>query len=588
MGDHKLEILLAETAGFCMGVRRALKLTLDAANDAASPRPIVTVGPLIHNRQVLEVLEDKGVAALEGDAAKGMGTAIIRAHGATPKDYERIARCSERVIDATCPHVRKVQKIAERYCAEDYSCVVVGDHGHAEVEGVLSHTGGRGIVVSRPEDVDSLPAMDKVVVVAQTTQDEEVFARATERLRHRYPGCLVFDTICRSTQERQAEAKRMAQQVEVMVVVGGLNSANTRRLAQICSDAGTPTFHVEADWQLDVDRLLHYRRVGVTAGASTPHWMIRRVIRKLRSEYDRRRRSPSYILRLILAGPIRANVFLGGGAAALTFANWHLMPLKAGPLGLAMSLAFFFIMAQHLLSQYAKRSVMYLSDPDKGEFFRANAGVIWLLGVSCCALAAFLAFLLGWIPFVLVLAGTAAGLLYRFEFGRRIGPSLHVGSLEQLPGSKELFVALAWGVTTALIPALAAGGPNVRWRGVAVAIAFAFLLSFHRTLLTDMRDVESDQLVGRETLAGMLGERACKGVLVGVLGAEAMLVAGLGGLLGWTSAISYGMLIPVGYSAVCSWMFHRGRLPEAELGEALVDSKFYACGLVALIYRALS
>jgi 4-hydroxy-3-methylbut-2-enyl diphosphate reductase len=465
---------------------------------------------------------------------------------------------------------------------------VVGDQGHAEVEGVLSHTRGRGIVVSRPDDVDALPELPKVVVVAQTTQDEDLFARVTERLRQRYPGCLVFDTICRSTQKRQAEAKRMAQQVDVMIVVGGFNSANTRRLAQICSDAGTPTFHVETDWQLDVDRLLQYRRVGVTAGASTPHWMIRRVIRRLRSEYDRRRRSPSYLLRLILAGPIRANVFIGGGAAALTFANWRLMQLEAGPLGLAAALAFFFIMSQHLLSQYAIRNVMYLSDPDKGEFFRANAGAIWLLGVACCALAAFLAFLLGWLPFVLVLAGTAAGLLYRFEFGRRIGASLHVGSLEQVPGSKELFVALAWGVTTALIPALAAGGPDVRWRAVAVAIAFALLLSFHRTLLSDMRDVESDQLVGRETLASMLGDRACRGVLAGVLAAEVVLLAGLGGLLGWTSAISYGMLIPVCYSAVCSLMFHRGRLPEAELGEALIDGKFYACGLVALVYRAFS
>ena len=231
---------------------------------------------------------------------------------------------------------------------------------------------------------------------------------------------------------------------------------------------------------------------------------------------------------------------------------------------------------------------MYLSEPEKGEFFQANAGVIRLLGISCCALAAFLALLLGWIPFLLVLAGTAAGLLYRFRFGKRITRSLHIRSLEQLPGSKELLVALAWGVTTALVPALAAGALAARWQGVAVAIVFSFLLAFHRTLLTDLRDVEGDQLVGRESIAGLLGEKASKRVLVALLAAETILLAVVGGSLGWTSAISYGMLISVAYSAFCFLLFHKGKLPETELGEALIDGKFYTCGLVAFTQWILS
>lgn len=587
VGDRNLEILLAQTAGFCMGVRRALKLTLDAANDPASPRPIATVGPLIHNPHVLEVLRDKGVEALEGEGCEGAATAIIRAHGVAPQEHERLAACCQRVIDATCPHVHRVQRIAERYCRDGYHCVVVGDRGHAEVEGVLSYARGRGVVVSRIEDVDQLPPMQKAVVVAQTTQDATLFARVAEKVRQKHPDSLVFDTICRSTQMRQEEARRLAGRVDAMVVVGGFNSANTCRLAAICSEAGTATFHVEADWQLDMERLLQCRRIGVTAGASTPHWMIRRVLYRIRSEHDRRQRTFSHMMRLILRGPIRTNVFIGGGAAAMAFANWRLIPLDGGPLGLCMALAFFFILAQHLLNQYTKRHVIYLSEPEKGEFFRANAGAIRLLGVSSCALAAFIGFLLGWLPFALVLAGSAAGLLYRSRLGGRVSTALHIRRLEQLPGSKELFVAMAWGVTTALVPALAARAPVRRWHGVAVAAAFSFLLAFHRTLLTDLRDVESDQLVGRETMAGLLGEGACKRVVIGVLAAEALLLAG-GGLLGWTSAVGYGMLVSVACSAFCFSLFHKGKLPEAELGEALIDATFYACGLVALIGWALS
>ena len=270
MREQRLEVVLAQTAGFCMGVRRALKLTLDAANDPGSPKPIATVGPLIHNRQVLEVLADKGVAALPEGDLQGAGTAIVRAHGMALSDYERLSECSERVIDATCPHVQRVQKIARQYCSNGYHCVVVGDAGHAEVEAVLSCTGGRGFVVSRPEDVDLLPAMDKVVVVAQTTQNAETFARTVERIRRRQPDCLVFDTICRSTHRRQEEARELARQVDAMVVVGGVNSANTRRLAQICLEAGAPTFRVETDRQLDMERLLKCRPTQVEISVSQP------------------------------------------------------------------------------------------------------------------------------------------------------------------------------------------------------------------------------------------------------------------------------------------------------------------------------
>jgi len=572
-----------------MGVRRALNLTLDAANDPSNARPITTIGPLIHNRQVLEVLDAKGIATMSDHLDGRVGTAIIRAHGITPRQRERLGEGCQKVIDATCPHVRKVQRIAQQHCEDGYWCVVVGDPGHAEVEGVLSYAGGRGLVVSSAQEVARLPEMDKVIVVAQTTQSEETFSQVAEAIRRRYPQCRVFNTVCRSTQRRQAEARRLAREVEAMVVVGGFNSANTRRLAETCARTGTPTFHVETEQQLDAERLLQYRRIGVTAGASTPHWMIRRVLRRIRSEHGRRGRSMRRLMRFVLSGPIRTNVFLGGGAAAMTFACWRLIGASGGLLGHCMALAFFFIMAQHLLNQYSKRKAMYLNDPDRGEFFEANAHVLLALSAAGCALALFLALLLGRVPFMLMLVGTAAGLLYRFAPSKGTAGRLFPGSLKRIPGSKELFVGLAWAVTAALVPALAAdeqGGAwrlAEHWKGVSVAGLFAFLAAFQRTLLTDLRDVEGDQLVGRETIAALMGQRASKPLMVALLAAQAVVLAGLGGLLGWTTGLSYVMLAAVVYYGFCVALFHKGQLPESELGEALVDGKFYACGLLALV-----
>jgi len=597
----KLDILLAENAGFCMGVRRALKLTLDAANDPSNPRPIATVGPLIHNRQVLEVLEQKGVNTLEegagGDTSFG-GTAIIRAHGVSPQEHERLGRQAQRLVDATCPHVRKVQKIAEKYCTQGYHCIIVGDAGHAEVEGVLAYTQGRGIVVSRREDVANLPPdLQRVAVVAQTTQDEQLYAEIAEDLRRRYPGCEVFDTICQSTHRRQAEAKRIAEQVDVMVVVGGRHSANTRRLAEICAQTGTPTVHVETAEELDIDRLLECASIGITAGASTPNWMIRRVVHRIRSEHERRARSARYLLRHALVVPIRTNVFLGGAAAAMTFASCRLMNVNPPRLDRCMALAFFFILSQHLLNQYTKRDAMYLNEPERGEFFKANAGALKMLGLASAVLALVLSFLLGWLPFALIAAGTVGGVLYCLPSERGLWRLARPRGLHGLAGSKELFVGLAWAVTTALIPALAAGalpvghavsspaglvaGGATKLAGVLVALVFTFLLAADRTLLTDLRDVEGDQLVGRETLAVVLGDAASKRLLAVVLALEALVLVA-GELLGWTPPGGSLMLLAVAWSALWLVLFHKGRLPETELGEALVDSKFYLCGLLAL------
>jgi 4-hydroxy-3-methylbut-2-enyl diphosphate reductase len=581
MARDRFEIVLAETAGFCMGVRRAVRLVLRAADEPERPMPIRTLGPLIHNRQVLQVLARRGILPEDQPDGEPTGTAVIRAHGLPREQQEELVRRCADLLDATCPHVRRVQKTVADHAERGYACIVVGDEGHAEVNGVLSYARGHGYVVSGPHELDSVPPCDKVVVVAQTTQDEEVFRRTVEAAERRFPECVAVNTVCRSTQLRQAEVRELAPQVDAMIVVGGYNSANTRRLAELSAAAGTPTYHVETDRQLDMDRLLSCRRVGLTAGASTPNWMIKKVLRRLLDAHQRRAHLVGYLLGTFLRALVNANVFAAGAAAALTFACSRLLLGPSRLVPVCMTVSFFFVLGHHLLNQYARRESLYLSEPDRAEFFMANERTLLALAISSSALALFLAGFLGWWALALVGLGTAGGLMYRVPLPLWVGRRIGFRSLELLAGSKELFVGLAWGALAAVVPSLAGGLGAVAWRSTLTAFLVAFLMAFERTLLLDLGDVAADQIVGRETLAGVLGVRRAEQAFTATLVGLAAALGLLGGLAGWAGPPAWLMLICVPYALGCFLALRRGWRRPGEWAELAVDGQFYLAAIAA-------
>ena len=274
-----MRLRIAHTAGFCMGVQRAVDMALKAP--ATCPAPIYTYGPLIHNNQVLQLLADKGIQPIETLPPRGRGTMIIRAHGIPPQDQARIESAGYQLLDATCPRVKKVQVIIERHASRDYGVIIVGDQDHAEVVGLMGYAGGRGVVVDSLEALDHLPPFGKAIVVAQTTQNTAFFDNVRTWARIQQPSYEIFDTICDSTEKRQAEVRKLAHQVEAFVVIGGRNSGNTQRLADIARDSGRPAFHVETEADLDATAMQPFSEVGVTAGASTPPWITQNVCRKL-------------------------------------------------------------------------------------------------------------------------------------------------------------------------------------------------------------------------------------------------------------------------------------------------------------------
>lgn len=277
------KVVVAKTAGFCMGVKRAVDMTLELVQKTNGP--VYTYGPLIHNPQVIELLAKKGVVVLDKNNIPSEGTVIIRTHGIEPDIKKRLEGSGVKVFDATCPFVKNVQRIIEEYSRRDYTIIIVGDKGHAEVDSYLGYADGRGVVVSSVEELDRLNIGGKMCVVGQTTQDRKRFKEIVDRIKDLTGEVEVFDTICSATSRRQEEAISMSKKMDAMIVVGSRNSANTRRLADLCKTTGVPTYFIERPEELDLAELERYRVIGITAGASTSRQTIEEVAKLVNEKY---------------------------------------------------------------------------------------------------------------------------------------------------------------------------------------------------------------------------------------------------------------------------------------------------------------
>ena len=272
-------IEIAAHAGVCYGVERALSMAADAATSA--PAPVHTLGPLIHNPLVVKELEAQGVGLAETLDDAASGSIIIRAHGVVPAVIEQARARDLTVLDATCPYVKRVHAAAEKLVREGYQLIVVGESGHPEVEGIMGHADGAARVVSCADDLAGLEISSRVGVVVQTTQTQATLAGVVSALLTRASEVRVINTICSATQERQQAASELASRADVMIVVGGKNSGNTRRLAQICAERCERTHHVEDACEIDPAWFTDAGFIGITAGASTPSSHIERAVKAI-------------------------------------------------------------------------------------------------------------------------------------------------------------------------------------------------------------------------------------------------------------------------------------------------------------------
>ena len=274
------DVRLAVSAGFCFGVERAIKMAVSALHELGSP--VYTLGPIIHNPQEVERLQEMGLKMAQTLEEIPEGTVVIRSHGAPKGVIEEARQRGLEVIDATCPLVERLTERVRELAEEGYQVVIVGESDHPEVMAVLSYAPDSCYVVRGPEDCDRNILKNDVGLVAQTTQSLVNLQAVASLCISTCREVRTYNTICQATHKRGSEALQLAREVEVMIVVGGRNSANTTRLAQAVASGGTTTFHIESKEDLAGLEIPEGVSVGVTAGASTPGWVIDEVVGALR------------------------------------------------------------------------------------------------------------------------------------------------------------------------------------------------------------------------------------------------------------------------------------------------------------------
>lgn len=277
-----MEVIIAEEAGFCFGVKRALQMVEELRAERSGG--LATLGEIIHNPQVVEKLRQAGVQQVETPAEIEQGTLVLSCHGVGPGVREAAEQAGLEVVDATCPFVARAQKLVSQLAQEGYEIIIFGDCGHREVIGLQGHSGGKARVIERVEEAEELAFCRKLGVVVQTTQELDRYRELLARLAGKCQELRAFNTICEATLQRQKAALELARKVDLMLVVGGKSSANTRRLAEVCAGSGVEVKHIETAVEIRKEWLAGRERVGITAGASTPQWVIEDVERELRVE----------------------------------------------------------------------------------------------------------------------------------------------------------------------------------------------------------------------------------------------------------------------------------------------------------------
>jgi 4-hydroxy-3-methylbut-2-enyl diphosphate reductase len=275
-----VKLLIAKSAGFCFGVKRAMDMALEAAKK--HPKHLYTLGPLIHNPQAVEFLGQLGVKVKSRIENIPKGTVIFRSHGVSLRDLEKAKEKRLHIIDATCPTVKRAQFFANYLHRHGYDLLIVGDAYHPEVKAIQSYIKEGVEVVDTVEAIQQLGPWEKLGIIAQTTQSFNLFKEIVTTSLERAKEVRVFNTICHATTIRQKEAIEIAKKVGCMIVIGGYNSGNTQRLAAICKEIQPHTYHIETAQELNQRWLARKEKVGLTAGASTPSWVIKEVEGEIR------------------------------------------------------------------------------------------------------------------------------------------------------------------------------------------------------------------------------------------------------------------------------------------------------------------
>jgi len=571
-----VKIVVAKTAGFCWGVRRAMDAVLEAS--ARDRDQVQTLGPLIHNPQALELIGKRGVRVAASPAEVTGGTVVIRAHGIPIQDLrglkERQRKGELTIVNATCPEVAKVHSRIKKYSPQGYFTVILGTHGHAESVAHQSFAEHGSAIVASMEEARALTdrQLEKVLVVAQTTFTLNDFKEISDYLRTRAQDLIVENTICDDTWTRQEEARELALAVDFVIVIGGKNSSNTKHLAELAQHYGKPVQFVETASELDLATIARHATVGILAGASTPTWLVDEVVDVL----EQLGRGPSRLSRFLRAA-FGSPLILSLGAAFMTFGVHHWLGLPATweyPLVTGA-----YVMAMYLLNPYLDPLGLGVKGPARARFLERNKVKLIAVALVCLLGATLLSAFLGLGSFLMVLLASLLGLTYK----RGLGFGTRRLRLQAIPASKDLLVALALAIIAVVVPLWHHqwNWDRRAWAGILLVAA----LVFARSTIHNILEMQNDQVLGKETLPILLGRRIAKVVLAAILtiawASNLWVIPFAAPSHPWIAALV--LTACFSYPMLYLWLFHERFTIGKRRLEPTVEVAFYLAGLLAFV-----
>lgn len=493
-----MKIEMAKHSGFCMGVKNAILKIVDELN--SSEEQILVYGPLIHNPQTIEVLKQRGLVTINSlDEIAGKQIAI-RTHGIPVDENRKIRHEASRTINLTCSRVARVQSIIKKYSSSGYYTIIIGDKEHAEVIGLKSYASAGVTVVSEAKDINDIPHGRKYIVVSQTTHERNEFEAIVNVIINMYKDVLIIDTICDSTRLRQDDVKDgILKGIDTLVVVGGKNSANTTRLAKIGVDNGIHTVHIETDDELNNEDFYNSKYVLVTAGASTPGWIINNVLEKL--YYIKYSQSNFLIksLKLTFEFLVRSNIVSALASAIMVFIAQKYAEIKTEyNYGL---ISFLYIFIMYSVNNYLDKDFLAKSNSYKYKIYKKYGRYFLLSSIIFMMLSIFICYKTKPILSLLILFPYFLGVIYSTSLVKKMVRCLGYVLIEKIYNTKVV-TGLGWLVVILLLPYFYHGVPFLKYLSLGM---YFFTFIFLRQMVIDMVAFQGDLILGRETLPTWLG-----------------------------------------------------------------------------------
>jgi 4-hydroxy-3-methylbut-2-enyl diphosphate reductase len=569
-----MKIHLAAHSGFCMGVRSAILKIISEIN--LKKRSIYVYGPLIHNPQTVHALSERGLITINSlDNITGKEIAI-RTHGITDVENRTIKNNASKVINLTCPRVARVQAIIKKYSNLGYSTLIIGDRNHAEVTGLISYARNGHIVISSPEEIPRLDPDKKYVLVSQTTFDRVSFRRIIESLPHGI-NTEIIDTICDSTLNRQSDVSEAVKKgINKLVVIGGKNSANTSRLADIGAAAGISTYHIETEDELKVSDFSKNDEILVTAGASTPGWIINNVLERL---YSIRYKKSNFIinsLKMLLEFSVRINLVSAAGAYLITSFNQKVLyGTDHVYLNIFSSL--------YLLSMYSVNNffdLRFLSKTNiyKYSIYKKFGKILFILSIASMLFSLYLASDMPGIIKSIILITYIIGFLYSTSIIHKTVSWININPARKIYNSRVV-TAFGWLIYAVGMPAFYNGYID---DGFFTAAAAVFLFIFIRQQLLDIVAFQGDLILGRETLTIWLSPARMNQILTASAVAGIFLIVSLS-IFQNTAWISAYITILIYYQYLLRAIIKQNYVISLKY-ELLIDAAFFLFGIIYLIH----